>query len=498
MNRFIKRGVPLAMQRDDWWLDGVTHRAAQRWRIQTCDTVRLVLLLCLIALGDVLVWQVVPGVSLALFAFVVILAALAVAWPRLAVKARISVACGLVLCLLPLVELVQPLSIMIALLGLSVVVAVLAGVRARDLLRAAVRLWWVAPAQPLRDGARTVRAAGAIKGRRLDLRAIVMGWALPALATGVFAVLLASANPVLDQMMSNLATWQPRAPDLVRGWFWLFVACAVWPALVSARMRERLQFRAPPRVTVRREGIINAHSVARSLVAFNALFAVQTGMDALYLYGDAALPDGISPAGYAHRGAYPLLATALLAGLFAVLARPYLNGRPVVRVLMMLWLAQTLALVFASVWRLDLYVDAYGLTRLRIAAYIWMGVVAVGLGLTAQQVWQDRPAAWMMLRSGALGLVTLYVCAFVNFDGVVARYNLTRDVPADSEMLCKLSEGVIPALEHYSGETVGRFCAQHHTQPRLFQPQDWREWGFRNWRVRRSLAAMHVTETTAP
>ena len=221
-------------------------------------------------------------------------------------------------------------------------------------------------------------------------------------------------------------------------------------------------------------------------------------MDVLYLYGDATLPDGISPAAYAHRGAYPLLATALLAGLFAVAARPHLGPRPVVRVLMMLWLAQTLALVFASVWRLDLYVEAYGLTRLRLAAYIWMGVVAVGLGITAQQIWQDRPATWMLLRSAVLGAAVLYICAFVNFDGVVARYNLTHDVPEDREMLCKLSEGAMPAIEALSGARTWAFCRHHFYTPELFIPQDWREWGFRNWRVRRSLAAMTATETAHP
>ncbi|MEL6889119.1 MAG: DUF4173 domain-containing protein, partial [Pseudomonadota bacterium] len=223
-----------------------------------------------------------------------------------------------------------------------------------------------------------------------------------------------------------------------------------------------------------------------------------TGMDVLFLYGDAALPEGISPATYAHRGAYPLLATALLAGLFAVVARPHLKGRPMVRVLMMLWLAQTLALVFASVWRLDLYVEAFGLTRLRLAAYVWMGLVAIGLGITAQQVWQDRPAVWMLLRSGALGAVALYVCAFVSFDAVVARHNLSQDVPEDREMLCKLSESAMPAIEHHLGQSTALFCRGHYHEPQLFHPTDWREWGFRNWRVRRSLAAMRVTETATP
>jgi hypothetical protein len=40
----------------------------------------------------------------------------------------------------------------------------------------------------------------------------------------------------------------------------------------------------------------------------------------LYLWGSATLPDGLTYADYAHRGAYPLIVTALLAGWFAIVA----------------------------------------------------------------------------------------------------------------------------------------------------------------------------------
>ena len=58
----------------------------------------------------------------------------------------------------------------------------------------------------------------------------------------------------------------------------------------------------------------------RSLVLFNLLFAVQTGMDIHYLWRGAALPDGMTYAAYAHRGAYPLIVTALLAAAFVIVA----------------------------------------------------------------------------------------------------------------------------------------------------------------------------------
>ena len=47
---------------------------------------------------------------------------------------------------------------------------------------------------------------------------------------------------------------------------------------------------------------------------------VQTVLDAAYLWGGVALPDGMTYASYAHRGAYPLIVTALLAAGFVLAA----------------------------------------------------------------------------------------------------------------------------------------------------------------------------------
>ncbi len=499
METNMMRGVPLAMKRDGWWLDGPRPALPPRWRTGRKDWLQAALLMVLIALGDVLVWQAVPGISLALMGAVTVAAGIGVAWPRLAARSRIVIALGTALCLLPLVELVQPLSVLIALAGLSTICAALAGVQRADLVRAALRVWWIAPAQSAKDGAAGARSIASFNPKGLDLKALVLGWALPLGATAVFAVLLIGANPVLDQILADLSAFEVPSPNGWRLFFWLALGATIWPVLIAYRMQERLRYRAPQRITVQRQGIVNAGSVARSLIAFNALFAVQSGMDVLYLYGDATLPEGISPATYAHRGAYPLLATALLAGVFAVVARPHLQGRPIVRGLMYLWLTQTLALVFASLWRLDLYVESFGLTRLRMAAYIWMGLVAIGLGIVVVQIRRDMPTSWMLLRSGALGVVTLYICAFINFDGIVAKHNLTQPVPQDARLLCRLSEGALPAMtQHWDRKPVERCMGvvQDYgasTAPDLFQPADWREWGFRNWRVRRSLAAMTVS-----
>jgi hypothetical protein len=57
-----------------------------------------------------------------------------------------------------------------------------------------------------------------------------------------------------------------------------------------------------------------------SLVTFNTIFAVENVLDTVFLWRGAGRPSGVTMADYAHRGAYSLIVTALLAGVFVLLA----------------------------------------------------------------------------------------------------------------------------------------------------------------------------------
>ena len=159
--------------------------------------------------------------------------------------------------------------------------------------------------------------------------------------------------------------------------------------------------------------LLGVQAMSRSLILFNALFALQSGLDLVYLWGGATLPDGMSHAEYAHRGAYPLIVTALLAAGFVLIAmRP---GGPaeqsrLIRPLVLAWIGQNVLLVISSIFRLDLYVAAFSLTYLRLAAFIWMGLVAAGLLLILIQIMLRKPdflAGHRQCRDAGAGAVRL-------------------------------------------------------------------------------------------
>ena len=491
MKTFLVRGVPLAMQQDGWWMSGDarTRKPAREDTSKVPEIGRLALLVPLIALGDVLVWQVLPGLSLAVFGATIVVAALWAAGRRISGQRFTLVAGGTVLALLPLVELVQPLSLLIAVCGVSAMLALLAGLDVAEIGRGALRLWPVGVRQTCADASGLVRNTDT-GGVPAMIHRMVMGWLVPVTLGLVFLLLLLEANPIAQGWAE--AVWQIdlQLPGGERMLFWAILIPLIWTVLSLTKMRERLRgARRVRKMGPAREGVINPASVIRALILFNVVFAAQTVMDLTYLYGGVGLPDGITYAEYAHRGAYPLVVTALLAGGFALLTRRWTDGNRMLRALLMVWVAQNVMLVVSSLVRLELYVEVYGLTHLRVAAAIWMGMVAAGLALILWQVWQGHRNEWLVLRGGAMASVVLYVCALTSFDAVIARHNLSNPVQNDMYHLCGLGDAAQPIIAAHEVQ-LGHFIC--HNRPSVRTPMDWREWGFRNWRARNSLSTMQA------
>ena len=297
---------------------------------------------------------------------------------------------------------------------------------------------------------------------------------LAAAALGlIFVILFAVANPVIVRWGRQIGDALESLTEYVapgRVLLWVLVGLWAW-ALLRGRVRG---FRWPtatkphPTVPIAPVGVgprLTTGLIVRCLVVFNAVFLVQNGLDWLYLFGGAKLPAGMSYAQYAHRGAYPLIAAALLAGLFVLTTfRPSSSaqGHAACRRLVYAWLGQTVLLTFSSVWRLGLYVEAYSLTRWRLAAGIWMILVAVGLVAIVWRIVAGRSNVWLWQVNTLILLLVLYVASFVNFDGAIAQYNvrhceqITGHGPAlDLAYLEQLGPESLPALAWFVLATEG-------------------------------------------
>ena len=141
-------------------------------------------------------------------------------------------------------------------------------------------------------------------------------------------------------------------------------------------------------------------------------------------------------------------------------------ARPPIRRLVFLWIAQNVLLVASTILRTLDYVDAYSLTRLRIAALIWMALVAIGLVLICWRIARGRSGAWLINANALAALLTLSACCFVDLGSVAA--GLERPPcargrrPGAALDLCYLNQldasALLPLIDLESGR-CRRCCA---------------------------------------
>jgi hypothetical protein len=388
---------------------------------------KLVAALLLVILADLLFWLQRAGSTIGLFALAVLMITICVRleivrrWPpRIAAAAALCFA-------LALAADPGPLALLLYLASLTLAALLPRTARFDDFWRWAQRLVVHGLLSPL-GLPRDYLILGRARRRRgpLGFRSKAFALILPLVGSTIFLSLFAQANPLIGDTLARLDFWP--AFDIMtvaRMFFWGMVLAGLWSvlrpprfALGPARPGPFRDFALP--------GVSTA-SVAISLLAFNLIFALQNGLDLAFLWSGAALPDGMTLAEYAHRGAYPLIATALLAGLFVLVAlrpgAPTAESRPI-RLLVTLWIAQNLLLVASTMLRTLDYVTAYSLTVLRIAALIWMALVALGLVLICYRLLRGRSGAWLINANGLAASLVLAACCWTDLGAIAATWNV--------------------------------------------------------------------------
>jgi hypothetical protein len=466
----------------------------------------LMLAAACVALADWLLWNSKIGISLALFLGVLGVVAVVSNGVRVTRHTLIGMAVVLIAALLTLVEDVNVLSVLVGTLATAMFVTIVTAREAsswqRDLVEAAT--------MPLRG---PFQLAGDLFGALQRMKEQSSGWSnagsllawiTPLAAFAIFLGLFAAANPVIEYRLIDLRNLVHLDPPRVV--FWILVVCVTWSA-IHRRIRRMPALRSGPFPIFSAEPsdldyLFGLHAMSRSLILFNALFALQSGLDLVYLWGGASLPNGMSHAEYAHRGAYPLIATALLAAGFVLIAmRP---GGPaeqsrLIRPLVLVWVGQNILLVISSIFRLDLYVAAFSLTYLRLAAFIWMGLVAAGLILILIQIILRKPNSWLVTANAATLALVLYGCCFINTPWLVTTYNVEHCREAggtgpnlDLKYLASLGPHALLALEAHRREIPALLIDMDIRFPlgrdSFARSENWRAWSFRSWRLKRYLA----------
>jgi hypothetical protein len=323
-------------------------------------------------------------------------------------------------------------------------------------------------------------------------RGLIVGAVLAAPPLVVFSALFASADPVFrgavqsirpgsaasHAALSVLVTWASA------GYLWTLAAGRREPA---------------PRIPVLALG---ATPVMVPLAATAGLFTVFLVTQAGSLFGGATYVEshtGLTYAEYARGGFFQLVSAALLV-LPMVYAAPLLAAQDPgsdtrsLRALMTVQLALTALVLVSALWRLGLYVGAYGLTEDRLYGLAVLGWIGGVLGIFAVTVLRGNHRG-VPIRCVVAAAIVLAALNLSNPAAVVARYNLSHDrARQDVEHLARLGHDAIPVLGSRMPELPPglqcRLTLELRTQRFEERAADWRGWNLGRARAHATLRSL--------
>ncbi|MEU8386572.1 DUF4173 domain-containing protein [Micromonospora sp. NPDC048842] len=296
-------------------------------------------------------------------------------------------------------------------------------------------------------GVRTNRPAGSGVG----FGRIVSSLAVSAVLLTLFGLLFSSADAVFANLVGGLLPdidpagvigWSLRLPLIGGGLLGGAYLVTRPPDLeglrpASSRPAHRLEWTLP-------------------LVLLDALFAAFVLVQLTVLFGGAGhvlRTAGLTYAQYARGGFWQLLAvTALTLLVIAIAARrapkATRRDRLLVRVLLGTLTALSLVIVASALYRMQVYADAYGATRLRLVVStveLWLGLLFVLVGVAVARL----RAEWLPRLVVGTAVLALLGLALLNPDRLIADRNVDRYLETgrlDVSYLSGLSADAVPAL----------------------------------------------------
>lgn len=179
------------------------------------------------------------------------------------------------------------------------------------------------------------------------------------------------------------------------------------------------------------------------MAILDLVYIAFTMIQFVYLFGgNNNLPVGYTYAEYAREGFFQLVFLSVInIVLIFIINKLYLgikikddisnkdyNYRKdiIVDSLLSIMVICTFVLIISSIYRLGLYEEAYGYTRLRLLVYMFIAFETIIMILVAINIWNKKLP---IIRIGIIvSLASYLIINFINIDGIVARENINRYV----------------------------------------------------------------------
>ncbi len=289
--------------------------------------------------------------------------------------------------------------------------------------------------------------------------------ALPLLL--IFIALLTSADPAFASIVTNLFNF-----DISE-----FIGDVVFTLVVAVPVAGYLHSLITPRdlPNVERPAWFHLGAAETNIAIglIDILFAAFVAVQLRYFFGGAALVE-VAPhltyADYARRGFFELVAVVALV-IPTLLVAEWLietGGRKLFRGLALAQVLLVFVILISAYRRMQLYVDNFGLTQLRLYTTAFMFLLGALLAWFVATVLTGHRAQFF-IGAVASGLIVVIVLHVINPDALIVRTNVARKRALDVAYLTSLSADADPEL-------VAAHLPCTKQQRRAIH--DWRTWNY--------------------
>ena len=188
-------------------------------------------------------------------------------------------------------------------------------------------------------------------------------------------------------------------------------------------------------------GIIGFIYVIFSMVQLRGIF-----------FSNVKLPEGYTYAEYAREGFFQLFILAVINMVIVLVCAAKYEYSKILNSILYILCACTYIMIFASCWKMLLYVRVYNLTFLRVMVLWSLVVLAIIMAAVIRYIYTDN---FSLFRWITVVVASFYIIiAFARPDYVVAKYNLDygNQMEVDQYYLMKLSSDALPVIMEHMEE----------------------------------------------
>ena len=295
---------------------------------------------------------------------------------------------------------------------------------------------------PVFDCIDTLKSRGEASKKNKYAGPVIIGILIGIPFVAILCGILGSADSIFEELIFT-DLWDIIDFELPFGKIFLFIFALTACYCGMRYIKEKSRFIGYNEA--RRHGNVTIITVSVMVTAVYLLFSM---IQILFLFaGNFKLPQGMNYALYARQGFFQLLFVSAF-NLFAVLMiKKHFEENNLLQILLYIITGCTYVMTFSSGFRMIMYIDAYGLTTLRVLVMVSLAVIAVLLVGVVLKIRNDK---FGFFRFGTLVVSIFYIAyAFSHSEYFIAEYDLNNGLGDDLYVL-ELSADAYPAIRKYA------------------------------------------------